>query len=186
MASRFENFTYGARRTLQLAEEEAQRLFHDQIGTDHLILGLIGENRTGVSQILSRLGVDLPKCRSMVELVAGKGVSPTSGEIVLEPQTKKVIELAVAEARLLSHDLIGTVHLLIGILREEKEEDVGAAGVLASLGVSLDKVMLALGNLSDAELHDQPTVEEAMIAQADSDAAKATLRAALLRRPPTR
>jgi len=137
MASRFEKFSERARRVLSLAQEEAQRFNHNYIGTEHILLGLVRETDGVAARVLSSLGVELSKVRSAVEFIIGRGERPSPGDIGLTPRAKKVIELAVDEARRLSHHYIGTEHLLIGIMREG--EGV-AAGVLESLGVSLDKV----------------------------------------------
>jgi ATP-dependent Clp protease ATP-binding subunit ClpC len=137
MASRFEKFSERARRVLSLAQEEAQRFNHNYIGTEHILLGLVRETDGVAARVLNSLGVELSKVRSAVEFIIGRGERPSPGDIGLTPRAKKVIELAVDEARRLSHHYIGTEHLLIGIMREG--EGV-AAGVLESLGVSLDKV----------------------------------------------
>jgi ATP-dependent Clp protease ATP-binding subunit ClpC len=137
MASRFEKFSERARRVLSLAQEEAQRFNHNYIGTEHILLGLVRETDGVAARVLSSLGVELSKVRSAVEFIIGRGERPSPGDIGLTPRAKKVIELAVDEARRLSHHYIGTEHLLIGIMREG--EGV-AAGVLESLGVSLEKV----------------------------------------------
>ena len=137
MASRFEKFSERARRVLSLAQEEAQRFNHNYIGTEHILLGLVRETDGVAARVLSSLNVELSKVRSAVEFIIGRGERPSPGDIGLTPRAKKVIELAVDEARRLSHHYIGTEHLLIGIMREG--EGV-AAGVLESLGVSLDKV----------------------------------------------
>jgi len=137
MPSRFEKFSERARRVLSLAQEEAQRFNHNYIGTEHILLGLVRETEGVAAKVLSNLNVELVKVRSAVEFIIGRGERPTPGEIGLTPRAKKVIELAVDEARRLGHHYIGTEHLLIGLMREG--EGV-AAGVLESLGVSLDKV----------------------------------------------
>ena len=137
MASRFEKFSERARRVLSLAQEEAQRFNHNYIGTEHILLGLVRETEGGAAKVLANLNVELAKVRSAVEFIIGRGERPTPGEIGLTPRAKKVIELAVDEARRLDNHYIGTVHLLIGLMREG--EGV-AAGVLESLGVTLEKV----------------------------------------------
>ena len=137
MPSRFEKFSERARRVLSLAQEEAQRFNHNYIGTEHILLGLVRETEGVAAKVLSNLNVELVKVRSAVEFIIGRGERPTPGEIGLTPRAKKVIELAVDEARRLGHHYIGTEHLLIGLMREG--EGV-AAGVLESLDVSLDKV----------------------------------------------
>ncbi len=137
MGSRFEKFSERARRVLSLAQEEAQRFNHNYIGTEHILLGLVRETEGVAARVLSSLTVDLSKVRSAVEFIIGRGEKPPQGEIGLTPRAKKVVELAVDEARRMTHTYIGTEHLLIGLMREG--EGV-AAGVLESLGVTLDKV----------------------------------------------
>ena len=137
MGSRFEKFSERARKVLSLAQEEAQRFNHNYIGTEHILLGLVRETEGVAARVLANLGVDLNKVRSAVEFIIGRGDKPAQGEIGLTPRAKKVVELAVDEARRMNHTYIGTEHLLIGLLREG--EGV-AAGVLESLGVNLEKV----------------------------------------------
>ncbi|MCC6626682.1 MAG: ATP-dependent Clp protease ATP-binding subunit [Chloroflexi bacterium] len=137
MADKFDKFTERARKVLTLAQEEAQRFNHNYIGTEHLLLGLVREGDGVAARVLSNLGVQLPKVRSAVEFIIGRGEGLVVGEIGLTPRAKKVIELAVDEARRLNHHYIGTEHLLLGLVREG--EGI-AAGVLESLGVSLEKV----------------------------------------------
>ncbi|MBF8303976.1 MAG: ATPase domain protein [Dehalococcoidia bacterium] len=137
MASRFEKFSERARKVLTLAQEEAQRFNHNYIGTEHILLGLVREGEGVAAKVLGNLGVELPKVRAAVEFIIGRGEKPSSSEIGLTPRAKRVIELAVDEARRFNHNYIGTEHLLLGLLREG--EGV-AAGVLESLGVSLDRV----------------------------------------------
>jgi ATP-dependent Clp protease ATP-binding subunit ClpC len=134
---RFDKFTERAKRVLSLAQEEAQRFNHNYIGTEHLLLGLVREGEGVAAQVLSSLGVELNKVRSAVEFIIGRGDRIVLGEIGLTPRAKKVIELAVDEARRLNHHYIGTEHLLLGLVREG--EGI-AAGVLESLGVNLEKV----------------------------------------------
>ena len=137
MADRFDKFTERARRVLTLAQEEAQRFNHNYIGTEHLLLGLVREGDGVAANVLSNLGVELGKVRSAVEFIIGRGDRAVLGEIGLTPRAKKVIELAVDEARRLNHHYIGTEHLLLGLVREG--EGI-AAGVLESLGVNLERV----------------------------------------------
>jgi ATP-dependent Clp protease ATP-binding subunit ClpC len=133
----FDRFTDRARRVLALAQEEAQRLNHNYIGTEHLLLGLVRESESVAGRVLSHLGVQLPAVREAVLFVIGRGEGPVAGEIGLTPRAKKVMELAVDEARRLRHDYIGTEHLLLGLVREG--EGV-AAGVLTNLGLDLEQV----------------------------------------------
>src|SRR5213076_81552 len=137
MADRFDKFTERARKVISLAQEEAERFQHNYIGTEHLLLGLVREGEGVAAKVLSNLGVELNKVRSAVEFIIGRGDRIVLGEIGLTPRAKKVIELAVDEARRLNHHYIGTEHLLLGLVREG--EGI-AAGVLESLGVNLEKV----------------------------------------------
>jgi ATP-dependent Clp protease ATP-binding subunit ClpC len=137
MADRFDKFTERARKVLTLAQEEAQRFNHNYIGTEHLLLGLVREGDGVAAKVLANLGVELNKVRSAVEFIIGRGDRMVLGEIGLTPRAKKVIELAVDEARRLNHHYIGTEHLLLGLVREG--EGI-AAGVLESLGVNLERV----------------------------------------------
>jgi bifunctional DNase/RNase len=134
---RFDKFTERARKVLSIAQEEAQRFQHNYIGTEHLLLGLVREGEGVAAKVLSNLGIELNKVRSAVEFIIGRGDSIVLGEIGLTPRAKKVIELAVDEARRLNHHYIGTEHLLLGLVWEG--EGI-AAGVLESLGVNLEKV----------------------------------------------
>ena len=137
MSSKFEKFSERARKVLTLAQEEAQRFNHNYIGTEHILLGLVREGEGVAARVLGNLGVELSKVRAAVEFIIGRGERPGSGEIGLTPRAKRVIELALDEARRLNHSYIGTEHLLLGLLREG--EGV-AAGVLESLGVNLERV----------------------------------------------
>jgi ATP-dependent Clp protease ATP-binding subunit ClpC len=134
---RFDKFTERARKVLRLSQEEAQRFQHNYIGTEHLLLGLVREGEGVAGKVLTSLGVDLEKVRNAVEDIIGRGDRIVLGEIGLTPRAKKVIELAVDEARILNHRYIGTEHLLLGLIREGN--GIGA-GVLESFGLSLQEV----------------------------------------------
>ncbi len=136
MPSRFEKFSERARRVLTSAQEEAQSLNHSYIGTEHLLLGLIREEEGIAAKVLTNLGTSLGKVRSAVEFIIGRGEKAATGEIGLTPRAKRVIELAIDEARHLGHNYIGTEHLLLGLLHEG--EGV-AAGVLDSFGITLEQ-----------------------------------------------
>lgn len=136
MASRFDKFSERARRVLSLAQEEAQRLNHNYIGTEHILLGLVKEEEGVAARVLINMGVSLPKMRSAVEYVIGPGEKVTSAGTGLTTRAKRVIELAIDEARQMGHNYIGTEHLLLGLLREA---DGVAAGVLDSFSVTLEK-----------------------------------------------
>jgi ATP-dependent Clp protease ATP-binding subunit ClpC len=137
MASRFDKFSERARRVLTFAQEEAQNLNHNYIGTEHVLLGLAREDEGVAARVLVSLGVNLTKVRSAVEFIIGRGEKPASRETGLTTRAKKVIELAIDEARSLGHNYIGTEHLLLGLLREG--EGV-AAGVLDSFGLTAERV----------------------------------------------
>jgi ATP-dependent Clp protease ATP-binding subunit ClpC len=143
MASRFEKFSERARRVLTLAQEEAKHFNHNYIGTEHILLGLVREEEGVGAKVLANLGVSLTKARSAVEFIIGRGEKPTTGEIGLTPRAKRVIELAIDEARHLGHNYIGTEHILLGLLREgegEASEGRGvAADVLDSFGINLER-----------------------------------------------
>jgi len=134
---RFNKFTERARKVLHLAQEEAQRLHHNYIGTEHLLLGLVREGEGIAAKVLTSFGVDLDQVRKAVEDIIGRGDRIVLGEIGLTPRAKKVIEFAFDEAKRLNHHYIGTEHLLLGLLREG--EGIGA-GVLESFGLSLQEV----------------------------------------------
>lgn len=153
---RFDKFTQRARKVLSLAQEEAQRFQHNYIGSEHILLGLVREGEGAAAKVLVGLGVELNKVRSAVEFIIGRGDRIVLGEIGLTPRAKKIVELAVDEARRLNHHYIGTEHLLLGLVREG--EGIGA-GVLESLGVNLEKVraqtLQVLGHSQD----DQEPIE---------------------------
>src|SRR3984893_846524 len=104
---RFDKVTGRARKVVSLAQEEATRFNHNYIGTEHLLLGLVREGEGVAAKVLSNLGVELNKVRSSVEFIIGRGDHMVLGEIGLTPRAKKVIELALDEARRLNHHYIG-------------------------------------------------------------------------------
>ncbi len=133
---RFDKFSVRARRVMESAQQEAQRFQHSYIGTEHILLGLVRENKGIATHVLLNLGVERDKVRSTVEFIIGSGDRIVVGEIGLTPRAKRVIELAVDEARRMNHSYIGTEHLLLGLVREG--EGI-AAEVLDGLGVTLEK-----------------------------------------------
>ena len=133
---RFDKFTERARKVFSSAQEEAQRFQHNYIGTEHLLLGLVREEEGVAAKVLHQLGVELQAVRDAVEFIIGRGDRIVLGEIGLTPRAKKVIELAIDEARRMNHQYIGTEHLLLGLVREG--EGI-AAGVLESMGVTWEK-----------------------------------------------
>ena len=134
---RFEKFSEPARKVLSLAQEEAQRFHHSYLGTEHLLLGLVREGEGGAAKALASSGVELTRVRAAVEVTIGRGDRLVMGEIGLTPRLKKVLELAVDEARRLNHDRVDTEHLLLGLIREGQGV---AAGVITKGGVALDSV----------------------------------------------
>ena len=165
---RFDKFTERARKVLSLAQEEAQRFQHNYIGTEHLLLGLVREEEGVASQVLRKLGVELYTVREAVEFIIGRGDRIVLGEIGLTPRAKKVIELAIDEARHMNHHYIGTEHLLLGLVREG--EGI-AAGVLESLGVNLEKVRTATLNVlgsSSSPMQETPRTSPPVPEQATS------------------
>ena len=137
MSDKLDRFTKRARRVLTLAQEEALRLNHNYIGTEHLLLGLVREENGVAVKVLRELGVEPNQVIRAVERTVGRGERAPFGKPTLAPRTKRVIELAVDEARLMGHHYIGTEHLLLGLVREG--EGI-AVNVLRNLGVDLDGV----------------------------------------------
>ena len=136
MSSGFERFSDGARRALTRAQGEARRLGHSYIDTEHILLGLAEESGTA-AKVLNDLGISANKIQAAIEFVIGKGERrAASGELDLAPRAKKVIELAVDEARRLNSSYIGSEHLLLGLLREK---DGVACSVLESFGITLER-----------------------------------------------
>ncbi len=133
----FGGLTERAQRVLQLSQEEARRLGHDVVGTEHLLLGLVGEGQGIAARALQNLGINLDNVRQAVESMVGKGDPERVRMLTLTPRAKKVLELAMAEARQLGQGYIGTEHILLGLIREG--EGV-AAQVLTSLGADPEKV----------------------------------------------
>ena len=135
----FGNFTARAQRAVQLAAREADRFNHPYIGTEHLLLGLVALGEGVAVEVLEELGVALDDVRIAVERMVGfGGETKTKGELPYTPRTKKVLQLAVAEAHAMQQQQAGTEHLLLALLREG--EGV-AAQVLQSLNVRLDEVV---------------------------------------------
>jgi ATP-dependent Clp protease ATP-binding subunit ClpA len=138
---RFDRFTERAKRSLVLAQEEGRLLAHNYIGTEHILLGLIRAGEGGAAAVLHGFGVELDTVRAAVEHTIGRGDRLVVGEVSLAPRVRKVIELAVEQARRLGNNYVGTEHLLLGIVIEG--EGV-AAGVLEALGVDLGAVRARL------------------------------------------
>ncbi len=169
----YERFTDRARKVLQLANQEAQRLNHEYIGTEHILLGLVKEGSGVASNVLKNLDVDLTKIRREVEKLVSQGTDMIAmGKLPQTPRAKKVIEYAMEEARNLGHTYVGTEHLLLGLLREE--EGV-AAQVLMNLGLRLDavreEILDLIGNGKDSA-DENPSSVPPMGGSDSSDAPK--------------
>jgi len=149
MATGFERFSESARKVLTRAQGEAQRLGHNYIDTEHLLLGLTQQESGVASKVLANLGISQSKVQSAVEFLIGKGQKPsTTDEVGLAPRAKKVIEFAIDEARRLNASYIGAEHILLGLLREN--EGI-AHTVLENLGVTLDKARDEVNRVSKYE-----------------------------------
>lgn len=136
---RFDRFTKRARHVMTLAAEEARHFQHNYIGTEHLLLGLMREEEGVAVEVLRNLGLEIDQIRHAVEHIIGRGDRSVPDEIGLTPRAKKVIELAVDEARRFNHRFVGTEHLLLGLIREG--EGV-AAGILKDLGLQVEQVRI--------------------------------------------
>ncbi|WP_003545211.1 ATP-dependent Clp protease ATP-binding subunit [Desulfotomaculum nigrificans] len=140
----FQRFTERAKHVLVLAQEEARRLRYPNIGTEHILLGLIKQGDSFAAKALEQLGITADKVSAVLEQMVEKGTQPILGDIPPTPRAKRVLELAVEESRMLGHNYVGTEHLLLGLIREG--EGV-AAQVLKSLGADLDRVRQQIINM---------------------------------------
>jgi ATP-dependent Clp protease ATP-binding subunit ClpA len=151
----YERFTDRSRRVMALANQSAQRFQNEFIGTEHVLWGILNEGSGVGANLLLNLGVDVRKVQADLEEAArSAGGTSSIGRLPQTPQTKKAIEFAIAEARDLNHNYVGTEHLLLGLLRLE---DGVAAEVLGRVDVTFDRVkqehrrLVGAGALSDAE-----------------------------------
>ena len=141
-------FTQRVRKVLFLARDEAGRLQHEYIGTEHLLLGIIREGEGVAANVLRRLGIEFDRIQKEIEATVAPMNGPVSiGEIPFTPRAKKVLELSIDEARLHNHNYVGTEHLLLGLLREQ---DGVAAQVLMNLNLRLEDVREEVLNLLGA------------------------------------
>ena len=146
----YERFTDRARKVMQLANQEAIRFNHENIGTEHILLGLVKVGSGVAAEVLKNLGVDLRRIRLEVEKIVQSGPDMvTIGKLPWDPRTKNAIVYSIEEARHLNHNYIGTEHLLVGLLYEQ--EGV-AAQVLINLGLKLEDVREEVMKLAE----DQP------------------------------
>ncbi|MBV6520999.1 MAG: Negative regulator of genetic competence ClpC/MecB [Gemmatimonadaceae bacterium] len=148
------NFTERVRKVLQMAREEAQRLHHEYVGTEHILLGLIREGEGVAATVLQNLSVDLEEVQQKIEetVKKGKAAQAAGPDLPYTSRAKKVLELAMSEARELNHSYVGTEHLLLGLLREEKGI---AAQVLTDAGVNLDAARAETLRLLGTEMPQQ-------------------------------
>ena len=133
----FERFTDGARQVIVLAQEEARMLYHNYIGTEHLLLALIHEGEGVAAKALESMDIALEAAVQQVVDIIGRGQAPPTGHIPFTPRAKNVLELSLREALRLGHSHIGTEHLLLGLVREG--EGVGAR-ILQDLGADMNRV----------------------------------------------
>ena len=151
----FDRFTDRAKKVMSFARQEAQKFNHEYIGTEHILLGLVQEGSGVAANVLKNMTIDLEKIRHEVEKIVKTGPSMvTMGQLPFTPRAKKVLELSMEEASQLSHNYIGTEHLLLGLI---KENEGIAAQVLMNLGVKLDEVreeVLEFLGASDAQEDD--------------------------------
>ncbi|MEI2721694.1 MAG: ATP-dependent Clp protease ATP-binding subunit [Gemmatimonadales bacterium] len=154
------NFTDRVRKVLQMAREEAARLHHEYVGTEHILLGLIREGEGVAAAVLTNLGVELEDVQQKIEetVKKGKAASAAGPELPYTSRAKKVLELAMVEARELNHSYVGTEHLLLGLLKEEKGI---AAQVLTDAGISLEQARSETLRLLGSDLPAQPPAASA-------------------------
>ena len=159
----FERFTNRARRVIVLAQDEARELQHNYIGTEHILLGLLGVPDGLAGRALDRFGISVADAREEVIAIVGKGTEPPSGRIPFTPRAKKVLELGLREALSLHHNYIGTEHILLGLIREG--DGVGAQILVTAAGDLARVRTVVLGLLPPAQakagrrwLHRNPAV----------------------------
>jgi ATP-dependent Clp protease ATP-binding subunit ClpC len=134
----FERFTESARQVVVRAQEEARELHHGYIGTEHLLLGLLGEPDRIPAKVLAAHGLDAEFVREQVRVIVGAGEAPSAGQIPFTPRAKKVLEMSLREALSLGNNHIGTEHLFLGLLREDESVAVQILG--EGTGVSTDQL----------------------------------------------
>ena len=155
----FERFTERARRVVVLAQEEARRLNHNHVGTEHILLGLIHEGEGVAAASLESLGISLEAVREQIEGIIGQGRAAPPGNIPYTPRAKKVLELSLREALQLGHNHIGSEHILLGLIREGRG---AAAQVLVRLGADLARVReQVIQMLEDAQGEEGPGTRRA-------------------------
>src|SRR5215203_1715927 len=171
------NFTERVRKVLAMAREEAARLHHEYVGTEHILLGLIREGEGVAATVLQNLSVELDEIQQKIEetVKKGKAAGTTGPDLPYTSRAKKVLELAMAEARDLNHSYVGTEHLLLGLLREEKGI---AAQVLTDAQVNLDAArtetlrLLGSADVSPSSQSSTPSAEKSSAVPPAAAAAK--------------
>jgi ATP-dependent Clp protease ATP-binding subunit ClpC len=155
----FDRFTERARKVMSLARLEAQRFYHDYVGTEHILLALVKEGTGVAAVVLKKMGVELKEIRQEIEKTVERGPEPVNPnqQLPYTPRAKRVLELALEEARSLGHHYIGTEHLLLGLLREQ--EGI-AAQVLINLGLKLDEVREEIHNFLGSEFQGGETPQK--------------------------
>jgi len=149
----FERFTERARRVVVLAQEEARRLRHNYIGTEHILLGLLREDQGAAATALATADVTLDAARLDVETIIGRGQHEPSGHIPFTPRAKKVLELSLREAVRLGHEYIDTGHILLGLIREG---DGVAVQVMVDLGADPNKISQRMLIELGSEIRESP------------------------------
>ena len=164
------NFTERVRKVLAMAREEAARLHHEYVGTEHILLGLIREGEGVAATVLQNLSVELDEIQQKIEetVKKGKAAQTTGPDLPYTSRAKKVLELAMSEARELSHSYVGTEHLLLGLLREEKGI---AAQVLTDAGVNLEAARAETLRILGTEMPQQPGGAQASAGEQPAPAA---------------
>src|SRR6476620_3837779 len=167
------NFTERVRKVLAMARAEAARLHHEWVGTEHILLGLVREGEGVAATVLQNLGVELGDIQQKIEetVKKSKAGQTTGPDLPYTSPAKKVLELAMAEARYLNHQYVGTEHLLLGLIREEKGI---AAQVLTDAGVNLDAARAETLRILGTEMPQQGTSAQAPAAQSGAPAQPAT------------
>jgi ATP-dependent Clp protease ATP-binding subunit ClpA len=164
------NFTERVRKVLAMAREESARLHHEYVGTEHILLGLIREGEGVAAAVLQNLQIDLDDVQEIIGRHVKKGIRANIGpDLPYTTRAKKVLELAMDEARMLNHQYVGTEHLLLGLVREERGI---AAQALTAVGANLDSVRAETLRLLGAEL---PSSHRRAVRRQASHAARAAL-----------
>ena len=146
----FEKFTEEAIKAIMLAQEESRRLGHNFVGTEQILIGLIGERKGTAGKVLKSIGLTLKDTRIEVEKIIGRGSGLVENEIPFTPRAKKIIYFSLEEAKELDHNYVGTEHLLLGIAREDQSI---ALRILENLNINIEELkigqFLYIGDVRD-------------------------------------